>query len=374
MYGRKKKKFPIPLLICVFVILSCAVFLSQGAEAETQMYAPRRIIPFFTLKKNELPLIVEDPGLNLTIKAVDEGETFFYSSNGYYRYGPSIIKYEDGSMDAWFSAPGNNSTQWDWITYRHSDDGENWSGEKTVLKPTAGSRDSCSVCDPGVIFFNDYYYLGYTSTDYYEGKGTNNSAFVARSKNPDGPYEKWNGEGWGGDPEPIIEYEGNPKGWGIGELSFVILENELYIYYTYFGDTGGYTSLAKADLSENWPLSIEEKGMVMGRTTQDSLDVVYADDYQVFMAFSIENRMSQGSEVAVYISDNGNHFEKADSTKRYIEDYAHNMGIAKSKEGHLSCEDELLIGYAYGKRWGRWDAKFQKMEVYNTVKYKVIEN
>ena len=31
--------------------------------------------------------------------------------------------------------------------------------EKIVLKPTPGSKDQCSVCDPGVIYFNDYYYL-----------------------------------------------------------------------------------------------------------------------------------------------------------------------------------------------------------------------
>ena len=124
-----------------------------------------------------------------------------------YRYGPSLIRNADGSIDAFFSSPGIFD-EWDYLFYRHSPDGgKTWTTEKSVLAPTPDSTDFYSCCDPGVVRFGGYYYLAYTST-VVEG-GVDNDVFVARSKNLDGPYEKWNGEGWGGKPAPIIEYTGN---------------------------------------------------------------------------------------------------------------------------------------------------------------------
>ena len=67
-----------------------------------------------------------DPFSGIVLNVTDEGQIISYASEDYYCYGPSIMKYEDGSYDAWFSSPGNSGSQWDWITYRHSDDGENW--------------------------------------------------------------------------------------------------------------------------------------------------------------------------------------------------------------------------------------------------------
>ena len=299
---------------------------------------------------------------DFVLETLDEGNVIFYTSEGYYRYGPSIIKNEDGSYDMWLSAPGNSGSQWDWITYRHSDDGVEWSSETTVLKPTPGSKDQCSVCDPGVIYFNGFYYLGYTGTDYYEGKGSDNMAFVARSKFPDGPFEKWNGSGWGGNPEPIIAYEGDLNGWGIGEVSFVIVNDDLYIFYSYV-ETDGLIGLYKADLSENWPATMRYKSDVLSRTYQDSLDVVYDDNLDLFFGFSVEFRMSESSRLIMYKSENGKEFEEVDTTKEMVEDFSHNMGIAKSKSGHIDSNDELLIGYAYGQNWGRWNLKTQSVRI-----------
>ena len=374
---RKRREIMSFYLSVMFVALTCIAFimLSRKTVSETnEIIGFVRLRPFLYDFHEEIPEIVEDDSLNVVIHALDEGDVIFNSSSNYYRYGPSIIEHEDGSMDAWFSAPGNNKTEWDWITYRHSDDGENWSKEKVVLKPTANSKDRCSVCDPGVIFFDGYYYLAYTSTADAGRKGYNNSAFVCRSRNPQGPYEKWNGKGWGGKPEPFIAYEEDPRGWGIGEVSFVIRNNELYIYYTYFNATGGYTALKKAQLVDDWPLTMEDYGSVCGRTSQDSFDVVYDDDLHVFMAFAIENRMSPGSKVTVYTSEDGTNFVHADSTKKMVDDYAHNLGIAKSEEGHISSNEQQLVGYAFGRRWGRWSTRFQHIEISNPVRYKLNDN
>ena len=70
---------------------------------------------------------IDDENIHTTINVMDSGYDIF-TCNGYgYRYGPSIMYYDDGSMDLWLSSPGNNSTEWDYIRYMHSDDGENWS-------------------------------------------------------------------------------------------------------------------------------------------------------------------------------------------------------------------------------------------------------
>ncbi len=299
----------------------------------------------------------------LVIKIEGEGNVIFDSSSDYYRYGPSIIEYEDGSMDAWFSSPGNSGSQWDWIVYRHSDDGEEWSDEKIVLKPTPGSKDQCSVCDPAVIYFNDFYYLAYTATDYYEGKGSYNMAFVSRSRFPDGPFEKWNGNGWGGDPEPIIFYDGAKENWGIGEVSFVIYDEDLYVYYTYIDVRDSYIGLCKADLTGDWPSTLRSKGPVLYQTDHDSVEIVYDEFRNTFLAFSIDGRMMENSSLCFYTSENGKEFKEVAHAKDYIEDYANNLGVAKGPDGHQTSDKDILFGYAYGKNWGRWSLKMQKMRI-----------
>ncbi len=337
------------LHICLMILLLFVMTACQTRPAEEEIEEP-----------------VLDPGADerdYLLQAVDDGDIIFYTEDGYYRYGPSILKNEDGSYDAWFSSPGNSGSQWDWITYRHSEDGKNWSKEKVVLRPTPGSKDQCSVCDPGVICFGDYYYLAYTATDYYEGKGSYNMAFVARSKDPDGPFEKWNGSSWGGDPEPIIFYDGGQDNWGIGEVSFVILGEDLYIYYSYIDVADAYIGLCKADLSDDWPATIRDKGPVLYRQDHDSVEVVYDEHFKTFFAFTMEGRLTEGSFLSVYESSNGKDFIKKMELKNMIEDYAHNLGVSKSAYGHIDTDKDILIGYAYGKDWGRWNTRFQHVRI-----------
>ena len=340
----------IKLLMLLLIVTSCN---SANQEEEQQQNQSKTEAESLLLEEDENKLYVEISG---------EGEIIYYSNGAGYRYGPSIMKYDDGSMDIWLSAPGNSGSQWDWITYTHSDDGINWSNETIALKPTPGSKDQCSVCDPGVIFFNDYYYLAYTATDYYEGKGTNNSAFVARSKYPYGPFEKWDGEGWGGYPEPIIKYEGDKSGWGIGEVSFVIKDDELYIYHTCFDTMGGSTRLAKADLSENWPSTIVGDEVVCGILHQDSMDVVYADNLDTFLGFAVLQRMGDKSKLVMYESEYGNDFKQIDTDKGTMKEYSHNVGISKNPHGHLNTDDNNVISYGFGQKWGDWSAIVQKIE------------
>jgi len=301
--------------------------------------------------------------IHATIDVTDEGYDIFTCKGYGYRYGPSIMYYEDGSMDLWISSPGNNSTEWDYIRYMHSDDGINWSAEKVVLTPTAGSLDHYSTCDPGVIYFNGYYYLGYTSTT--NPNGFDNDIFVARSTNPDGPYEMWNGSGWGGSPVTIIDFTESSDYWGIGEISFCIKDERLYCYYSYYGENGAQTRINVSDLSENWPANLHFKGIAMYRSQgEDSCDIVYLEKLDKFLALSIDSRLTDNSNISLYESSDGYVFEKMDSIKENINVYSHSIGISKKPDGSIDPVDNLCIGYAYGNMgWGKWSACLQPISI-----------
>ncbi len=280
-----------------------------------------------------------------------------------YRYGPSIMVYEDGSVDVWYASGGSGLEQWDWIAYKHSEDGVNWSEEKCVLQPTPNSLDHYSCCDPGVIYINGYYYLGYTST--LNNNQCDNNLFVARSENPDGPFEKWNGSGWGGyEPQPLVYFTEDQSYWGIGEVSFVELDGTLYIYYTVKGSDEERTEVATADATdENWPLTMKAAGVALSGGTNDSIDVKYVDEYGKFLAVATDERLSEDSYLVFFESSDGITFEKIDICKRNVYAFCHNAGISGSENGHILPGRPTFVGYAYGRGWGIWNTRFQEIDI-----------
>lgn len=308
-----------------------------------------------------------DASKYISIKAADTGKDIFQLTEGIsygYRYGPSLITNADGSIDAWFAAPGGKG-EWDWIMYRHSPDGgETWTDETAVLAPTPDSPDFYSCCDPGVIKVGDYYYLGYTSTVHPDG--IINDVFVARSRKPEGPYEKWNGNGWGGKPEPIVKYDGDPKTFGAGEPSFVLLNDKLYVYYTWRDGAVNQTKVAVADATdENWPATMEYKGVAVTYKDGacDSADVKYVEDFGKFVAVNTVDRFSEESSVGVYVSDDGISFMPSYSLKTNISHCCHNCGISSRENGHIRLEDDVFLAYAYGDKWGFWPTRMHKVEL-----------
>lgn len=279
-----------------------------------------------------------------------------------YRYGPSIIVNPDGSMDAWFATTGHG-TQWDWISYRHSEDGKTWSEEKIVLQPTPNGLDHWSCCDPGVIYFNGYYYLGYTSTINKNQK--DNCVFVARSENPDGPFEKWNGNGWGGDqPQPIVYFDEETELWGAGEPSFVELNGTLYIYYTWDGSDGRKTYVSTADATDvNWPATMTFRGEAVGAGTNDSIDVKYVEEYGKFLAICTDQRLGANSYLLFLESDDGLTFVPMQICKKNVIWYCHNSGMSGTRNGHIAKDTPTFAGYAYGEGWGIWNTRFQDITV-----------
>ena len=313
-----------------------------------------------------------DIGKYLNVTVLDAGRNIYEppQNSAGYRYGPSVFVNADGSIDAWFAAPGGKG-EWDWITYRHSPDGgTTWTKEVRAVYPTPDSMDFYSTCDPGAVKFGGYYYIGYTSTVYEQG--ICNNVFVARSKNPEGPYEKWNGTGWGGAPKPIVYFDEDWHCWGAGEPSFVVMGETLYIYYTWtskdaYGNGINQTRVATADAGdENWPASMVYKGVAIeksGIPGSDSADVKYVEDYGKFIAVITAERLGPNSYVSIYESNDGVTFTNINKLKTYICYFCHNSGLSSRPNGHIRLSDKKYIAYAYGPQWGVWATRMQGINI-----------
>ncbi len=327
---------------------------------------------------------VYDSGLadkHVRLRLTDSGKDVFAlwgSGKPDYRYGPSIIKNEDGSVDAWFASPGDGKKEYDWITYRHSDDGGNtWGDEKVVLAPTPNTADFKSVCDPDVFYYGGYYYMGYTAT--VNKEGLCNNVFLARSKNPDGPYEKWDGKGWKDSPVPIIYFEGVDIAWGVGEPCFVVVDDTLYLYNTLdsFSDKFGWvraTQVHTADITdEDWPAKLKYEGISVYRNDStdaddytyadsDSWDVAYLEDSHKFVAVTTNRRFKKDSCLLYYESDDGINFSRVSELNTNVITGCHNCGLMSDPAGHIDGDDRTMIGYAYAgsgeSKWGVWATRF----------------
>lgn len=305
---------------------------------------------------------------------VGAGKTIFDTQGDYqYRYGPTMMYDDKGLLHAWFSAPGTGNGAWDNLTYQSSaDNGKTWSNEIISVKPNPDSEDRLSTCDPGAFKLGDYYYIGYTST--INEEGLYNNVYLARSKDPAGPWEKWNGEGWSDQPKAILYYGNNTLGYGIGEPSFVVYNDKIYIYYTYIGwlDNGQkvrQTRLAIADAAgENWPSTIKKTGPVIFKEeSQDSSDVKYIDKYKLFMAVTTYDRMGSSSVVKILTSPDGINFKEVllnanNNTKKWL----HNIGVTGTTSGHFDPDMVNYIGYAYGVKgvsFGKWNTDINPITI-----------
>ena len=295
---------------------------------------------------------------------------FDAKKGGAYHYGPSLIINPDGAIDAWFASPGgrgaDGKNQWDWIRYRHSPDGgRTWTPDKVILKPTEGSRDRQSVCDPGVIKMGPWYYLGVTAVE--DPKGNDAEVFIARAPAPDGPFEKWAGAGWGGSPQPILPFRTPTDVWGLGEPSMVVKDQTLYIYYTRTdrdgkGNPRTCTMVATAPAADpDWPAHVKPIGEAFGREQgEDSTDVKFDDAYGLFIGVSTAMRLTPGSYLNYRWSKDGIHFSGPARFAGPIKPLAHNMGISGTPEGHIDHAEKNFIAYAYstgerpGVSWAYW--------------------
>ncbi|HEY0826707.1 MAG TPA: discoidin domain-containing protein [Bacilli bacterium] len=283
------------------------------------------------------------------------------SGGGKYRYGPSMILNADNSIDMYTCSYGTVE-EWDYIRYNRSlDGGATWGTESIVLKPTPGSVDKNSVCDPGIIKFGGYYYLGYTSTQ--NALGTDNDVFVARSTSKTGPWDKWNGSGWGGNPQPFITFDDPLTDmYGAGEPSFVVKDSTLYIYYTWSSRDPVTSRIIEqmrvrtaSTSNANWPGATVYHGVAIHKgLSEDSADFKYVPSMNKFIAVSTALRMGPFAYIMMHESTDGITYKPATLPKNYINIAAHNAGITGNELGQYDTTMNNRIGYAYGTKWAHW--------------------
>lgn len=183
-----------------------------------------------------------------------------------------------------------------------------------------------------------------------------NHVYIARSKSPVGPWEKWNGSGWttGTDVQPMIRYTDDPKKFGAGEPSFVVLGDSVYCYYTWnaTGDESITTRLVTADANDpNWPAHLNFHGTVINKSDikgADHCDVKYRDDLKKFQAIHAAQRMGPDSYIVLWESEDGIHFTRKGEIRDNLKPYLHNCGWSGDGRGHMRKGVQQYISYAYG--------------------------
>ena len=300
-----------------------------------------------------------------------------------YRYGPSFIINEDKTIDCWLAANSGVSGEIDWGMYRKSyDNGFTWTVDTGAVRPTSASEDWNWSCDPGVIKIGKYYYATYTTILWHDG--VDNNLFVARSETPEGEFvEKWNGSGWGGDPRPLVSYDGTKSDWGCGEGSLVVVGDTLYIYVSWLTSSNSveYTRVYTADATdENWPATMVYRGNAYKHNTaEDSADVKYIDAYNCFISVATASRFSDDCYINVMTSFDGIYFRHEVSLYKQtagsnIQTCIHNMGITGDAQGHIDIfNTQHFIGYAYqpeGYSWACWRTRLSPIVFVGSDNYK----
>jgi hypothetical protein len=257
-----------------------------------------------------------------------------------------------------FINPSKGGYYWDQVAYRRSTDGgKTWTEDQMVLKPTEDTRDQFSVCDPGVVKSGTYYYIGYTSTE--DARGLFNHAYVARSASPTGPWEKWNGNGWGDSPQPVVTFTGDRDAWGAGEPSMVVNNGRIFFYYSWNLLQTTETRVATANVNDtNWPAHLNYHGMAINKTTiaiADHCDVKYRKDLHKFYAIHTASRFTQNSYVVLWESSDGLSFSKIAEIRDNLKPYLHNCGWSGDENGLINPAKQQYLSYAYGPNGGGWN-------------------
>lgn len=278
-----------------------------------------------------------------------------------------------------YSTPYLDVAFWDQIKYRHSDDGGlTWTDPEISLQPTYNARDHFSACDPSLVKIGEYYYMAYTGTE--TNDNYMNNIYLARSKTPMGPWEKWSwnsGKGnWGHYCDPLVSFDGAANEFGIGEPSMVYKNGSLYFYYQLVQGKNRCTKVTIINNIANdlqWPLKVYSLHEVtqprhgvafvqspgFGETgSADSADIKYCESDKNFYAVFTYDRFTAASKIAIMKSSDGVNFNYIGNVAGPLVPELHNCGMSGTPEGHFSFDKPQYIGYSQGGQdsgnWGAW--------------------
>jgi hypothetical protein len=198
-----------------------------------------------------------------------------------YQYDNSIVYTgrPDGLYYMWSCGTGdpNHGVPYDRIKLMKSNDGKVWTAPVVALEPSPRGLDWVAACNPTVFAdaSTGYWYMLYTAaTHYLPSTGDDaNAIFAARALDPNGPWEKWNGSGWGGNPMWVIPPDSNcdaPSNcYGTGEPSVVHTWGGVYVFWTQWNHAGSYEAVWVFHEGYDWPGQVAW-GQLVGNKFLDS--------------------------------------------------------------------------------------------------------
>jgi len=307
------------------------------------------------------------------------GKVIDSSTWGYtYGYGPSIVE-ENGFLHMFYCSTGSDTqTHWDTIRHSVSEDGYQWSAPTKILEASGGMNER-AACDPSIVKFNrgdgDKYYL------FYSGNipGYETVMFVARADYIAGPYKKltkrntW--EANPGDPKVILY----PKQavvtpwYGAGQQTVVVRDGRLYSWYS--DDTAGYPGARESRIyfssttdPTSWPSGQQTN------VASASVDVKWDPGSSTFVMYAVEPHHGVDSHLAMRRSADGINWSPVQwnvCDASCFPDYAHNVGVSGTLQGHLLGRSTIVaygapydLNTSCGVCWPNWDLYAHYIDTY----------
>ena len=289
-----------------------------------------------------------------------------------YAYAPSIIL-KSGTYHVFFCSKGwMNYPSWDAIRYTTSQDGKTWSAPKVMLQATAANGRDMAACDPSLVFYQEMYYLYYSSAVTTAPKTYQTVIQVARAAKIDGPYLTYTQRGtWENTPKdpqvliyPLERHSSQPAGYGAGQQSVIAQNGKLLMWYTddsVFVD--GQPQVKSYMLTSADPMSWTPRpGSATNLMGQASMDVKYDSSRSQFVMIRVENEFTANAYLARAYSSDGMNWTEPQSVipSSDFPPFTHDGGIAGDETGNL-VPPPTLVGFgapwdlADVNNWGQWD-------------------
>ena len=339
-------------------------------------------------------------------------------TNGY-AYAPATV-YDEGQYHQFYCSTGNLSDMyyqyahtstgrirflesWDHIRYRTSKNGSVWSAPSIAISQSpnyqgnpypsriydapyntypAGqsfyfptNAENCA-CDPAIVNGDDgYWYLFYAGNiDNY-----NTVVYVARSKNIQGPYEKYAGNNsWDRmalNPKPILKKRSNrpandPYYYGIGQVSVIKYSGKFHVWFAEMSrdfNNGTYTK--RYHVAVNNVTDLENVNMDNPSQSSVPIDVVMHDsnngldpsdntrwhfsDFgevrmnvrtggQRFEMWVPNKYLQLNTYIRKYYSSDGIHWTLDRNYKEGPYNYIHNVGVSGDGNGYVYNDKYML--------------------------------
>ena len=319
-----------------------------------------------------------------------------------YAYAPATV-YHDGQYHQFYCSSGNLSDMyyqyahtntgrirflesWDHIRYRTSKNGSDWSAPSIAISQSPNypgnpypsryydapynsyppgqsfyfptNAENCA-CDPAIVYSDDdeYWYL------FYAGNidNFNTVVYVARSKNIQGPYEKYaGGNSWDRmalNPTPILKKHSyrpanDPYYYGIGQVSVIKYSGKFHVWFAEMS----------RDFSNN---GYAKRYHVAVNNITDLVNV------------NMDNPSQSSVPIDVIMHDSNNGLDPSDNTRWHFSDFGEVRMSASGKTGRYEMwvPDRYLSTNTYIKRYYSTNGIHWTLDRdYNVGPYNYIHN